>query len=99
MGRLELKRKRLNKERIQHELLIISIHVSNYLADQLIKNEIQFLDSARNMYIKAPPIHSRSLSGFSVSIVLMTASISAVKLGLPSCIINSLKFYCFLHID
>lgn len=47
----------LNKESIQHELLIISRYVSNYLADQLIKNKIQFLDSAGNMYIDAPPIY------------------------------------------
>lgn len=46
-----------NKKILKHPLLLITRHINNNQADELKKNEIQFLDTAGNAYINYYPIY------------------------------------------
>jgi len=46
-----------NKKILKHPLLLVTRHINNKQADELKKNEIQFLDTAGNAYINYYPIY------------------------------------------
>ena len=45
------------KDKLPYPLLVATNHVTDYIADQLKQNEIEFIDTAGNAFIRQPPIY------------------------------------------
>ncbi|HUU49507.1 MAG TPA: type IV toxin-antitoxin system AbiEi family antitoxin [Nitrospinota bacterium] len=45
-----------HKERLPYPLLLATNHATDYIADQLKQNNIEFIDTAGNAYINQPPV-------------------------------------------
>lgn len=44
------------KEKLPYPLLLVTNHATDYMADQLRQNNIEFIDTAGNAYINQPPV-------------------------------------------
>lgn len=45
------------KNKLPYPLLLATNHVPSYMADQLKQNEIEFIDTAGNAFIRQPPLY------------------------------------------
>jgi hypothetical protein len=45
------------KDKLAHPLLLVTTYVTDHLADNLKQNDVEFIDTAGNVFIKKPPVY------------------------------------------